>query len=215
MSSLIFYTDEKQALVAFDTLVVSPEDREPAYFATGALYVPHLRTIVASTGLPRFMEQWFCIVNQMPVSDVHDLNGYSPGNLAKLYEWFNSVNECGSPEEVTVYHIGFSEKDGRIRSFAYDSSGAFKPEPLAYGLAVKPPCPVPEGDFRFIDHVPGLMNRQREEQNNEEPGRRSYIGGEIYGMYLTAEGCNSFKLGSFDDYPAARQKVVARWADGK
>ena len=215
MPSLIFYTDEEQALVAYDTLVVSPEDKEPLYFASRAIYVPHLRTIIASTGVPRFMEQWFCIINQIPVSDILGLNEYSPGNLVKLFDWFNSVNEYRSPEETTVYHIGLSENDARIHSFAYSSSRAFNAEPLARGLAIVPPCPMPEGDFRFIDHAPGLMNRQREEQDRLEPDKRSYIGGEIYGMYLTTEGCNSFKLGSFDDYPAQRQKTAAKWLDGK
>ena len=66
---------------------------------------------------------------------------------------------------------------------------------------------MPEGDFKFIDNVPDLMNRQREEQRKIEPDKRIYIGGEIYGMYLTVEGCNSFKLGVFDDYLADRQKI--------
>ena len=211
MSSLIFYTDEKQALVAFDTLVVSPGNEEPEYFASRAIYLPHLRTILASTGLARFMEQWFCLVNQMPVGDIHDLNEFSPSNLVKLFDWFNTVNEYRDPEETTIYQIGFSERDNRIHSFAYSSSGAFNPEPLAYGLAMKPPCPVPDGEFRFIDHVPGLMNKQREEEDRKEPGKRSYIGGEIYGMYLTSEGCNSFKLGAFDDYSSQMQKIRAKW----
>ena len=93
MSSLIFYTDPKQALVATDTLVVSKENKEPIYFASQAIYLPHLKMIVASTGLNRFMEQWLCIVNQLPVSDIHDLNGHTPGNLARLFDWFNSVND--------------------------------------------------------------------------------------------------------------------------
>ncbi len=202
MSSLIFYTDERQALVASDTLVVSAENGEPLYFASKTIYLPHLKTIIASRGLPRFIEQWFCIVNQMSARDIHDLNEYSPGNLIKLFDWFISVNGYESPQETTVYHIGFSEKDNMIHSFAYSSSHAFDPEPLAYGLAIQPPCPLPEGDFRFIDHVPGLMNKQREEQNKIDPDKRSYIGGEIYGMYLTADGCNAFKLGAFNDFPA-------------
>lgn len=214
MSSLIFYTEPQQALVATDTLVVSKEDAEPVHFASRAIYLPHLKTIIASTGLDRFAEQWFCIVNQMPVSDIRELNEFSPANLVKLFDWFNEVNEYGSPEEAVIYHIGYSEKDKRIQTFAYSSSNDFKPEPLAYGLAIQPPCPMPEGDFRFVDHVPGLMNKQREEQNKIEPDKRSYIGGEIQGMYLTSEGCNSFILGVFDDYTAQKQKLEAKWNQG-
>lgn len=208
MSSLIFYTDPKQALVATDTLVVSKEDKEPVYFASRAIYLPHLKTIIVSMGLDRFMEQWFCIVNQLPVSDVYELNDRTPGNLLKLFDWFNSVNRYEDSEEVTVYHIGFSEKDHRIIPFAYESAKQFKPEPLAYGLAMHPPCPLPEGDFKFIEAVPDLMNKQREEQKTMDPDKRLYIGGEIYGMYLTAEGCNFLKLGVFDDYAADRQKII-------
>ncbi|MBP1748279.1 MAG: hypothetical protein H6Q52_818 [Deltaproteobacteria bacterium] len=215
MSSLILYTDEKQALVATDTLVVSREDKEPLYFASQAIYLPHLKTIIASTGLARFMEQWLSIVNQLPADDIHELNDRAPGNLIKLFDWFNSVNCYEIPEEATVYHIGFSEKDHKISSFAYTSANNFNPEPLAYGLAIQPPCPLPEGNFKFIDDVPLLMNKQREEQRKMKPDKRSYIGGEIYGMYLTAEGCNSFKLGVFDDYSVDKQKIEAKQVDRK
>ncbi len=208
--SLIFYTDENQALVATDTLVVSEEDREPLYFASKAVYVPHLKTIIAYTGLARFMEQWFSIVNQLPAGGVQELDNYSPGNLDRLFAWFNSVNEGKTTQGITVYHIGFSEKEGRISAFAYSSANNFKSEPLAYGLAIKPLCPPPEGSFTFIDDVPGLMRKQREEQKKVEPGQRVHIGGEIFGMYLTAESCNSFKLGVFDDYREHKQKIDLR-----
>ena len=207
MSSLIFYADQKQALVATDTLAVSRESREPAYFTSRAIYVPHLKTIVTSTGADRFMEQWFSVINQLPVNDIHELNSQSPENLARLFDWFNSVNAYEHPEPVTVYHIGFSEKDDMIYAFAYSYSDGFRPQPLAYGLAILPPCAPPEGNFTFIEDVPGLMVKQREEQEKVEPGKRIPIGGEIYGMYLSAEGCNSFKLGVFDDYPADRETI--------
>lgn len=210
MSSLIFYTDEKQALVATDTLVVSKEDRGPLYFTSRAVYVPHLRTIIASTGPDRFMEQWFSVVNQLRVNDIHELNDRAPGHLNRLFGWFNSVNSGEAPKEATLHHIGFSPNELKIYSFVYGSSDSFKPEPLAYGLAIQPPCALPEGDFRFIEDVPGLMDKQRKEQIEREPHNQPDIGGEIYGMYLTAEGCNIFKLGVFADYPDDRQRIKER-----
>lgn len=210
MSSLIFYTDEKQALIATDTLVVSEEDKEPLCFASKAIYLPHLRTIVASTGVSRFCEQWICAVNQMVVSDIEELNHYSPVNLIKLFRWFSGASEFENPPTVTIYHIGFSETDGRIHSFAYRSTGNFRSESLIYGIAIEPPCSFPAGDFTFTRDVPGLMNRQRDEQNGVPFEKRVPIGGEIHGMCLTAEGCNAFKLGTFDDYFMDKQKVEAR-----
>jgi len=210
MSSLIFYTDEKQALVATDTLVVSEKDKEPLCFASKAIYLPHLRTIVASTGVSRFCEQWICAINYMVVSNIEELDHHSPVNLVSLFKWFNGINEFEDPTTITIFHIGFSEEDGRIHSFAYRSTNGFQSEPLVYGLAIKPPCSLPGGNFTFVKDVPGLMNRQREEQKAVTFEKRVPIGGEIHGMYLTAEGCNTFKMGTFDDYFADKQKVEAR-----
>jgi hypothetical protein len=46
MSSLIFHTDASQALVATDTLAVKP-DGTPLMYGSKALYLPHLKTIIA------------------------------------------------------------------------------------------------------------------------------------------------------------------------
>lgn len=49
MSSLIFYTDEAQALIVTDTLAVT-DNGEPLSFVSKAGYIPQLRTIIAGTG---------------------------------------------------------------------------------------------------------------------------------------------------------------------
>jgi hypothetical protein len=49
MSSLIFFTDSEQALIATDTLAVSP-DGQPLKFTTKAFALPHLRMVIAGTG---------------------------------------------------------------------------------------------------------------------------------------------------------------------
>ena len=45
MSSLIFYTDEAQALIVTDTLAVT-DNGEPLSFVSKAGYIPQLRTII-------------------------------------------------------------------------------------------------------------------------------------------------------------------------
>ena len=56
MSSLIFYTDPEQVLVATDTLAVS-SDGKPFIFTSKALYIPHLKTIIAGTGCSEFFNE--------------------------------------------------------------------------------------------------------------------------------------------------------------
>ncbi|WP_407211604.1 MULTISPECIES: hypothetical protein [Enterobacter cloacae complex] len=53
MSSLIFYTDEAQALIVTDTLAVT-DNGEPLSFVSKAGYIPQLRTIIAGTGAGGF-----------------------------------------------------------------------------------------------------------------------------------------------------------------
>ena len=62
MSSLIFYTDEKQALVATDTLATY-QDGAPSHFTTKAFPLPHLCMIIAGTGSAGFSDSWFHFIN--------------------------------------------------------------------------------------------------------------------------------------------------------
>jgi hypothetical protein len=62
VSSLIFFADEKQVLVATDTLATTL-DRQPHLFTTKASIVPHLRLIMVATGMGRFLGRWFISVN--------------------------------------------------------------------------------------------------------------------------------------------------------
>lgn len=64
MSSLIFYTDESQILVATDSLAVD-ENGEAAFFCSKANHIPYLKTIVAGTGASGFSNEWgFTCFNQ-------------------------------------------------------------------------------------------------------------------------------------------------------
>ncbi|MCM7911060.1 hypothetical protein M8T17_25035, partial [Enterobacter hormaechei] len=56
MSSLIFYTDEAQALIVTDTLAVT-DNGEPLSFVSKAGYIPQLRTIIAGTGAGGFSKE--------------------------------------------------------------------------------------------------------------------------------------------------------------
>jgi hypothetical protein len=62
MSSLIFHTELEQAVIATDTLAVSPGGR-PFSLTSKAFHVPHLRMLIAGTGCGGFLDRWLCYLN--------------------------------------------------------------------------------------------------------------------------------------------------------
>ena len=205
MSSLIFYTDKTQALVATDTLSVDLEGK-PFAFVSKSAYVPHLKTIIAGTGAGGFANQWHLYVStRMVLKGIRNLDFHTPKGLSKL--WVDYLVEYSLPEDftTTVYQFGICEESGEIISFAYRSKNNFVSETLGYGTGVKPECSVPEGDLMAL--IPDMMNEQREIQNKEPLESRVYIGGEIYAFYLSNDGCNCIKLGEFDEYKLQEEQI--------
>ena len=200
MSSLIFYTEEKQVLVATDTLATSP-DCIPFKFTTKAFIVPHLKVVIAGTGDGRFLGRWFIgISDMMLVKGVDNLDYHTPPALAAL--WQRHKQELSIPDKMTttVYHFGFSETTGLIHSFAYRSTNDFRSERLElYGLRVKPECQIPDNyclpqDFRT------MMDQQRAIQASKPKDERVYIGGEIQVHHLSIDGFRVYTSDRFEDY---------------
>ena len=208
LSSLIFYTDEAQAYVATDTLAVASHDVRPVSFTTKALIVPHLKMIIAGTGVGGFLDQWFVQLNGGVVTTgIDNVNEHTPRNLASI--WARHIQQVGdSGQTTTVYHFGFSERTGLIHSYAYRSDSAFQSERLVYGLAVKPDCPIPE-PFSLPDNIRAMMDCQRKIQARLPKHARVYIGGEIQIHHLTKDGYRVFTHGKFKDY-ARHQKIMLK-----
>ena len=158
MSSLIFCTDETQALMATDTLATS-YDGQPGYFTSKASILPHLRMMIAGTGTAGFLDRWFVVINASAVRGIDNLNEHSPGYLATM--WSAYKLEIAIPDDLTttVYHFGFSEKTGLIHSYAYRSATGFQSELLRYGTAQKPECSLPD-DYRFPQDIEKMMDEQ-------------------------------------------------------
>jgi len=200
MSSLIFYTDESQALIATDTLATYADGR-PFLFTTKAFIVPHLRAIIAGTGAGGFLGKWFVRVNdRMLLRGLEHLNHHAPAILPNIWTEFQrefSIKDVST----TVYHFGFSEVTGRIRSYAYRSTDGFRSEEIAYGLGRKPECDVPD-NYQLPDDIKKMMDDQRAIQASKPKEERLYIGGEIVVHYLSKGGFNTYTLHRFDDYLA-------------
>jgi hypothetical protein len=213
MSSLIFYTDKEQILVATDTLGVSSGGK-PFMFSSKALYIPHLRTIIAGTGTGGFSNEWaMYVTNRMVVKGLHNLDYHTPNNLRELWEEYKNRQSLPEGFTTTLYQFGFSEETDEVVSFAYRSTNNFVSEPLGYGTAVKPKCTVQEGDLLKL--IPEMMQEQREIQSKETPENRIYIGGEIYAQHLTKNGCNIFKLGEFPDFKEQEVEVFSNYSENE
>lgn len=210
MSSLIFFTDEDNAVVATDTLVVSPEGT-PLLFTSKAIYLPHLKVIVAGTGLGGFATEWALKINdKLIVKGLNNLDYHTPRCLREL--WVKFKTECLFDENMTttVYQVGFSQIDGNIAAFAYRSTNNFESEELTYGMRAKPDFAFLEEDYSLMDAIPIMMRDQRRIQDESPRGGRLYIGGEIQVLHLTRDGCRSFKLGEFDDFEDVQHEIFTK-----
>jgi len=212
MSSLVFYTDADNIVVATDTLAVRP-DGSPFMFCSKATYVPHLRTIVAGTGAGGFAGDWAMQVNnRMVVNGIEHLNFHTPQALAVRWGDYRKTHNAPDDFTTTVYHFGFSEDDGKIAVFAYRSTNNFTSERLPTGgFGVKPPSEVPEGGA-LTDVFEKIIRAQREEQDALPAAERIYIGGEVQFAHLTAQEHKVWTLFNFDDFEQQRAQIFANFA---
>lgn len=213
MSSLIFYTDPSQALVAMDTLAVKPAGT-PLMFCSKAIYLPHLKTIIAGTGLGKFAGDWANHVNnQLIVGGLRNLDYHTPDGLRA--HWRRVKEEQDIPDSITttIYQIGVSEDDEEVRAYAYRSTTQFESEPLAHGTRAKPGCTFPT-EGHILHHLRPMMLEQRSLQEGSSPEKRLYIGGECVVMHLTKETCMTATLFRFDDYEDNLEEILAPFQFG-
>jgi hypothetical protein len=210
MSSLIFYTDQRQAFCATDTLATS--DGQPFMFTTKAFILPHLQMIICGTGVGGFLGKWFIQVNDgMIVSDIEHLDHHTPKNLDTLWRTHKDQSSLPTYMTTTVYHFGFSSQDGLIHSYAYRSANNFKSESLNYGIGVKPECTVDEG-YELPADVRKMMGEQRVIQSSKPEENRIHIGGQILVHHLTQLGVTAYRLDQFDDFDSTQRTIYENFA---
>jgi hypothetical protein len=215
MSSLIFYADENQALVATDTLATSP-DGKPFKFTTKTFIVPHLKLLMSGVGVHGFLGKWFVQMNDgVVVRGIDHLNYHAPRILASL--WQRYKKELSIPDNIktTIYHVGFSEITEKIHLYAYRSTEDFTSERLEpYGIRVKPECPVPE-NYCLPQDIRTMMDDQRAIQASKPKSERIYIGGEIEIHHLTKGGSEVYTLHRFEDYSRDEMAIYDNFRDAK
>ncbi len=207
MSSLIFYIDPEQVVVATDTLAVKPgSDGAPMIFCSKAIYLLHLKTIIAGTGLGNFASDWCMQVNRMVLSGIENLDFHTPGALRGRWKQFRA--ECSLPADLTttVYYFGFSEESGTVHAYAYRSTNDFRSERLGYGFGLKPEC-TPPTESISPEALQRMMREQRTREAAKPASERLYIGGEGIAIHLTKANCTTSTVFQFEDFPAQLEEA--------
>jgi len=211
MSSLIFYTDETQIVVATDSLAVD-ENGNPAFFCSKAVHIPHLKTVIAGTGASGFANEWALNVStRMVLAGIHNLDYHTPEGLRNLWEEYKKRYSYPDNFTTTVYQFGISEESENVVSFAYRSVNNFVSEEVGYGTGVKPECSI-QTNGSLNETIPLMMKEQREIQEKVPMQERVFIGGEIITFHLTENGCSTFKLGQFDDLNEQKETIFKNYA---
>lgn len=206
MSSLIYLTQESEVLLATDTLAVD-NNNNPAFFCTKVTHVPHLRTLIAGTGISGFSNEWALQVStRMNVRGIENLNYHTPSELRDLWKNYNKKFPELEDLTTTVYQFGISEESEKIVSFVYRSTSNFESEEQSYGIGVKPECEILEGDL--ITTIPIMMQNQRDLQQEYPPNERVCIGGEIIAYHLTKDCCRTFKISDFNDVHEHKKLIL-------
>jgi hypothetical protein len=209
MSSLIFFSDENQAIVATDTLATKPEGN-PLLFCSKAIHLPHLHTVIAGTGQGGFPAQWTMQVNdRMVLKGIDNLDFHTQEGLRDLWEKYSSVHQMPAGSTTTVYQFGYCQETDKMLTFAYRSINDFESELMPYGLCAKPECSSPEGDCEIPKVFIEMMNEQREIQSVKSVEERIHIGGVINVLHLTKTGCSSYQLHQFSDYEKHKNQLFA------
>ena len=212
MSSLIFYTDQDQILVVTDTLVVKP-DGNPMMYCSKAIYLPHIRTIIAGTGVGMFSGDWSMQVNnRMVVAGIDNLDFHTPIALCKRWQQYKGEHALPADLTTTVYHFGLSEETGFVRSYAYRSTHSFASEQLGYGYGLKPECTPPQKE-NLIEEIPRMMVEQRKNQESKPFSDRVYIGGEAIAIYLNKSGCSIFSVFQFEDFQSQLRDIFRNYRE--
>ena len=212
MSSLIFYTDEEQALIATDTLAVTPSG-EPLLFCSKAIHLPHLNIVIAGTGQGGFATRWAMHVNdRMVINGINNLDFHTSKGLRELWVQYRDEFQLPPESTTTVYQFGFCQDSQKMVGIAYRSTNNFDSEVRPYGLAAKPECTFPSGDYSIPAVFSEMMLEQRTIQEQKPKDKRLYIGGKINVLHVNKSGCTSYTLSEFSDCSVHEKQLFDNFA---
>jgi len=94
-----------------------------AFFTTKVHYLPHLRMIVAVTGVFGFCDEWLRLLNtRVMATDVESVDAEASEQLRKLWNELIDLRYSIEDHSTTIYHFGIAEATEQVSSFAYRSA---------------------------------------------------------------------------------------------
>lgn len=217
MTAITWTLEEKQVLIASDTLVIGTEDRLPINFAAKIFPIPHLQGAMCGGGEASIFLRWFVRIHEnILAQNMFYLNECGPAHLRDL------AQQHGTPGVKTfVYHFGWDADEERFRAFAFKSDLDFEPCELQYGFGILPGGRNPEettktyeafrsGGLRKVLFQLREMEDMRPLFCKDEDERRIQIGGEIHQLALKPDGYVFSVCDRFADFKAMFAEMLAR-----
>jgi hypothetical protein len=208
MSSIVCYLHDNFAYIATDTLAISPDDHKPLLFTSKAVYLPHLHTVLAGTGIGAFLDFWKYRLNTDSnyfVSDFADLNRVSSNRLKIAWSWYKHEMGIVTNPTTTIYHFGFSLDENKMKGYMYNSLDDFSQVEISNGFSVKPEY---TDNFDLPDNLNEcsklIMIAQRKEQTIKN------IGGRINVIQIDNVKAINYCNHTFDDYEEDLKIIISK-----
>lgn len=212
MTALVFSLQEKQVIVAMDTLSAYEKNGvEIPFLFTSKMYpVLHLNGLICGTGVGNLIADWFIRTKDFVVGDLIHLNQFAQPILSEISGKFESKH---GDYPSTVYHFCWNKYENRYRGYAFRSTSDFQIEELSYGTATKPGVPdaiIEDYPESFIK----IMIRQREIERQKPITEQVFIGGEIQlAVMEQGAGIALYTVYKFDDYTTQYQTMCKNLPD--
>lgn len=213
MSAIIYDLDERKGgFVAVDTLATMP-GYYPWYFTSKAFAIPHLRMVVAVTGIANVLEPYIAAINRRPIKGISDLSTQCSEILQEV--WMDHVEARfeleGVPGEgnnsTTVWHFGFSELTGNCTIFTNYVGDEFATEIRPCGIFGKPAAgPFKPSPNKQVN-LQRIMLAQQSIEHEKPFDKRLHIGGEMVMFNLTKDGILITTAARFPDYGDIHEEI--------
>lgn len=200
MTALVFALQPEQICIAMDTLSIGAADRMPLSFQRKFLAVPESDLVVAGTGHAGFINGWFQhLQTDLNGATIDDLNAEVPSIFRSSVAAEGGLGGL----TATIYHFGYSAREGQYAGYAYRSEHDFRSDRLQYALGFKPAVPVtPKDDIRFPDFLIDIVLEQQRQDWLLPLSERVGIGGEIEFVVMENRTIHVETVHRFSSYDA-------------
>jgi hypothetical protein len=192
MTGIIFIVNEKQILLAADTLCLDA-NRVPQAFSTKVLTFPRLNTMVVGSGSQNIVTQFSFNCSCNPYfNDYDSLIEVAPTGLRQLIE---KDENWQSMFLSSIYTLGYSKQEQRFRAHVFKVEDDFIAKPIEE--CCHPPLDsIPKNKTEILKAMIKLNQKYPE-----------FVGGEIEYYRLTSEGFYSSVIHRFADYADIWKKI--------